>query len=307
MLQRSPTYIVPGPAVDKIGSALKKYLGDRMGYMATRWKNVLLGSIMYPLIRRYPDNARKLVRNLNIRSLPDGYDVDKHLNPNYNPWDQRMCVAPEGDFFKAISSGKASIATDHVKRFTRKGIELESGESLDADIVVTATGLRMVMLGGMDVIVDGRPLVIGDTLAYRGSMLEAVPNLVFTIGYTNASWTLKADLVSEFVCRILKEMDSSGNNVCVPVNEDPNLERGPLMDFAAGYVLRTRNDFPTAGARQPWRLGMNYIQDLVTLRHKNLDDGALRFSRSSVAPIRMAQVPTQRAAEVENDKAASGL
>jgi cation diffusion facilitator CzcD-associated flavoprotein CzcO len=223
---------------------------------------------------------RALIRRGVLRSLPPGYAVDTHFNPSYGPWDQRLCLVPDGDLFKAISAGRASMVTDRIERFTPRGVRLASGEELEADIVVTATGLRLQAIGGIELIVDGEPVALPERLAYKGMMLSRVPNFVFTIGYTNASWTLKADLVAEYVCRLLAHMDAHGHRQCVPV-DDASIERRPLLDFAAGYVQRSLHLFPQAGATAPWRLGMSYMQDVVTLRHGALEDGALRFSAAA--------------------------
>jgi hypothetical protein len=224
-----------------------------------------------------------LIRTLAIRQLPPGYDVDTHFNPAYNPWDQRLCLVPDGDLFKAISNGSASVVTDRIETFTERGLRLESGAELEADIVVTATGLRLLAFGGIQLAVDGRGVRLPETMAYKGMMLSGVPNFAFTIGYVNASWTLKADLVSEFVCRLLAHMDSRHYDQCVPVMDDPRITTQPLLDFTAGYVLRSIDQFPRAGSRAPWRLGMSYAHDLVTLRYRKIDDGAIRFSRLAAA------------------------
>ena len=221
---------------------------------------------------------RGVIRRGVVRALPAGYDVDTHFNPRYGPWDQRLCLVPDGDLFKAISAGRASMVTDRVERFEPGGIRLASGLELEADIVVLATGLNLLALGGISLSVDGEAVSLPDRLAYKGMMLSGVPNFAFTIGYTNASWTLKADLVAEFVCRLLERMDRDGYRQCMPV-EDVPVERRPLLDFAAGYVQRSIHEFPKGGASAPWRLGMSYAQDVVTLRHRSLDDGALRFTR----------------------------
>jgi cation diffusion facilitator CzcD-associated flavoprotein CzcO len=216
-----------------------------------------------------------------MRLLPPGYDVDTHFKPRYQPWDQRLCVAPDGDLFAAIREGRASVVTDRIEEFTENGLRLASGTELTADIVVTATGLRLLPLGGVRLTVDGRDVALPETMAYKGMMLSGVPNFVFTIGYTNASWTLKADLVSEYVVRLLRHMDAHGYDRCVPVNDDPAVTARPLMDFQAGYVLRSIDEFPKAGSRPPWQLGMSYAHDLLRLRYGRIDDGALRFSRRS--------------------------
>jgi monooxygenase len=215
-----------------------------------------------------------------MNALPAGYDVDTHFNPRYGPWDQRLCLVPDGDLFKAISRGRASIVTDAIDRFTPDGIRLASGEELPADIIVSATGLNLQVIGGIELVVDGEPVSFPERLAYKGMMLSRVPNFAFTIGYTNASWTLKADLVAEYVCRLLAHMDRHGYKLATPVDDDPSVKPVPLLDFEAGYVQRSIHLFPKGGSRPPWRLGMNYAQDVVTLRHRPLEDGALRFQRS---------------------------
>ena len=279
MLQRSPSYILTLPTEDPIAAKLVKLLGRRRGYAVTRWKNVLVTTLIYKLSRRRPDMMRGWIRSMTVKQLPAGYDVDTHFKPAYNVWDQRLCLVPDGDLFKAISDGQASVATDTIAAFTENGLRLESGKELAADIVVTATGLRLLPLGGIELSVDGKPLRLPDTMAYKGMMLSGVPNCVFTIGYTNASWTLKADLVSEYTVRLLRYMYGHGYDSCVPVNDDPRITERPLLDFAAGYVLRSIDQFPKAGSRQPWRLGMSYLSDVVTLRHGRIKDGSMRFSR----------------------------
>ncbi|HEX4061320.1 MAG TPA: NAD(P)/FAD-dependent oxidoreductase [Streptosporangiaceae bacterium] len=284
MLQRSPTYILSVPGTDPLANGLRKLLGDRFSYPITRWKNVLLATTIFQLSRRRPALMKKLIRAGVARQLPEGYDVDTHFKPRYNPWDQRLCLVPDGDLFKAIRHGRASVVTDGIDTFTETGLALASGEHLDADIIVTATGLNLLLLGGMTLTVDGRPVVAPQTLAYKGMMLSGVPNFAFTIGYTNASWTLKADLVSGYVCRLLAHMDARGYRQCVPVDNDPDMTRRPLMDFMAGYVLRSIDQLPKSGANAPWRLGMNYAQDVLTLRYGRITDPAMRFSTSTSTP-----------------------
>jgi monooxygenase len=279
MLQRSPSYIMSLPGEDVLANKLRRLIGARWAYPITRWKNVLISTLIYQLSQRRPRMMRKLIRSLTIKQLPAGFDVDTHFNPSYNPWDQRLCLVPDGDLFAAIRHGKASIVTDRIETFTRRGLRLESGAELDADIVVTATGLQLLAFGGMQLVVDGREVALPETMAYKGMMLSGIPNFAFTIGYTNASWTLKADLVSEFVCRLLEHMDANGFDHCMPVNDDPTVTEAPLLDFAAGYVLRSIDEFPRAGSRRPWRLGMSYAHDVVTLRHGRIDDGTMRFGR----------------------------
>jgi cation diffusion facilitator CzcD-associated flavoprotein CzcO len=283
MLQRSPTYIVSLPAEDTIANSLRRLLGGRRAYPITRWKNVVQTTLFYELSRRRPHVVKSLLRKATARQLPPDFDVDTHFKPRYQPWDQRLCLVPDGDLFAAIRGGRASVVTDHIEEFTETGLRLESGAELEADIVVTATGLRLLALGGVGLAVDGRDVKLPETMAYKGMMLSGVPNFAFTIGYTNASWTLKADLVSEYVVRLLRHMDADGYDQCVPANDDPTVTERPLMDFQAGYVLRSIDEFPKAGSRPPWQLGMSYAHDLLKLRYGRIHDGALRFSRRPVA------------------------
>jgi monooxygenase len=296
MLQRSPTYIVPMPAEDAIATRLHALLGTQRGYIVTRWKNVLMMTLFYKLSRRRPAMIRDWIRKLTIKQLPTGYDVGTHFNPAYNPWDQRLCLVPDGDLFKVIRDGRASVVTDRIVNFTERGLLLESGAELEADIVVTATGLQLLALGGAQLTVDDRPVRLPETMAYKSMMLSSVPNFAFTVGYTNASWTLKADLVSEFTCRLLAYMDSRGYDTCVPVNDDPGVTERPLIDFSAGYVLRSIDQFPRSGSRAPWRLGMSYAHDVITLRYAKINDGVIRFSRLSRAqpPARGAGATARR-------------
>src|SRR5437763_1559051 len=279
MLQRSPTYVLTVPAEDPVANGLRCMLGARRAYPIGRWKNITISTLLYQLSRRRPRMVRPLLRRAAIRQLPDGYAVDTHFQPRYQPWDQRLCLVPDGDLFTAISAGRASMVTDRIARFPGTGLPLASGAHLDADIVVTATGLRLLAIGGIELAVDGRPVSLPQTMAYKGMMLSGVPNFAFTIGYTNASWTLKADLVSGYVVRLLRYLDAHGYDQCVPTNDDPTVASRPLLDFQAGYVLRAIGDFPRAGSRAPWRLGMSYLHDLLTLRHHRIDDGAMRFAR----------------------------
>jgi cation diffusion facilitator CzcD-associated flavoprotein CzcO len=291
MLQRSPTYILTVPARDAIANRLRRLLGARRAYPIVRWKNITIGTLIYQLSRRRPGIVKSLLRKAAIRQLPAGYDIDTHFKPRYQPWDQRLCLIPDGDLFAAISQGRVSVATDRIAGFTGTGLRLESGAELEADIVVTATGLRLLALGGIRLAVDGRAVELPQTMAYKGMMLSGVPNLAFTVGYTNASWTLKADLVSQYVVRLLRYLDTHGYHQCVPTNDDPTVSERPLLDFQAGYVLRSIDEFPRAGSRPPWHLGMSYAHDVVKLRYGRIDDGAMRFSRR---PERQARVDSTR-------------
>ncbi|WP_028067528.1 flavin-containing monooxygenase [Solirubrobacter soli] len=278
MLQRSPSYVLAIPSTDPLADLLRKLLGARRAYPIVRWKNVAIATLLYQISQRRPKLMRSLLRRGAVKQLPVGYAVDTHFNPTYGPWDQRLCFVPDGDLFRTLKAGRASIVTDRIERFTETGVLLESGAALDADVIVTATGLNLLAIGGIELSVDGAPVSLPEHLAYKGMMLSRVPNFAFTIGYTNASWTLKADLVAEYVCRLLTHMDDNGYRQCMPVDDDPSVEPRPLLDFSAGYVQRSLHLFPKGGSHAPWRLGMSYAQDVVTIRHGALEDGALRFS-----------------------------
>jgi cation diffusion facilitator CzcD-associated flavoprotein CzcO len=217
------------------------------------------------------------------RRLPAGYDIDTHFTPPYNPWDQRVCAVPDGDLFEAISAGSASVVTDHIETFTEKGLLLRSGRELEADIIVTATGLELLAFAGIDLTVDGEHVEIADRLAYKGFMLSDVPNFAYAIGYTNSSWTLKVDLVGEYLARVLQQMERLGHDVCRPVNNDPAMPTRPLLDFGAGYVRRAAGALPRQGTREPWTVTMSYAADVERLRNGVIDDGIARFSRKPQA------------------------
>jgi monooxygenase len=296
MLQRSPTYIASLPAQDRIANRLRRYLPDRVAYSIVRWKNILIQTVFYQLSRRRPQAIKRFIRRGVERALPAGYDVDKHFTPRYNPWDQRMCLVPDGDLFAAISAGDASVVTDKIATFTERGIELESGEELEADAIVTATGLNLLFLGGMRLFIDGEEVDVPGKMTYKGMMLSGVPNMAFTVGYTNASWTLKADLTSEYVCRLLGHMDAHGYSRCV-AEVDPSVTEQPLLDFTSGYVLRSLDQFPKQGSKEPWKLRQNYVFDIRTIRRGPIDDGAMRFSNGA-ASVRTAEAAIQDAPAV---------
>jgi cation diffusion facilitator CzcD-associated flavoprotein CzcO len=283
MLQRSPTYIASLPAEDPVAGRLRRVLPDRAVYPIVRWKNVLLQTFFYQLSRRRPEAVKRMVRRGVERALPAGYDIDKHFKPRYDPWDQRMCLVPNGDLFRAICDGSASVVTDTIDSFTEGGIMLDSGEELEADVIVTATGLNLLFLGGIELVVDGEPVDLPRTMTYKGMMLSGVPNCAFTVGYTNASWTLKADLTSEYVCRLLAHMDAHGYVTSVPELTDPTVREVPFSDFNSGYVLRALDQLPNQGSKEPWKLRQNYVFDLRSIRHGQLDDGAMQFSRRAAA------------------------
>ncbi len=279
MLQRSPTYIMSLPDQDTIANTLRKVLPSHLAYSLTRWKNVGLSMFFYQLSRRRPEFMKKLLRKQLRKELGPDFDLDRHFTPDYNPWDQRLCLVPNGDLFRALRRGDASMVTDRIDRFTESGIRLESGEELEADIIITATGLDLVALGGMDVEIDGRPVDLGKTLSYKGMMLSDIPNLAFAVGYTNASWTLKADLTSEYVCRLINYMDRHGYRQCMPHNSDNAVHEAPLIDLSAGYVQRAIDRFPKQGSRAPWRLYQNYALDLLNLRFGRVDDSGMTFDQ----------------------------
>jgi cation diffusion facilitator CzcD-associated flavoprotein CzcO len=279
MVQRSPTYIVSLPGEDPIANFLRRVLPAKAAYFLIRWKNVAFMSSTYTLSKRRPKLVKRILRRALERQLPAGYDIDTHFTPDYNPWDQRMCLVPDGDLFKSISDGSASVATGHIDTFTETGIRLQSGEEIEADVVITATGLRMLGLAGLPLTVDGEDVDITDRFAYKALMLDRVPNLAFAVGYTNASWTLKADLTSEYVCRVLNHMAAFGYDRAMPVNTDPSVHPEPFLDLASGYVLRALKDLPKQGSKPPWRLRQNYAYDIVTLRHRPIEDGVMEFAR----------------------------
>jgi monooxygenase len=278
MLQRSPTYIVSLPAEDAIASFLRRWLPARMAYTIVRWKNVLLTLLSFQLSRRRPSLAKALLRRGVERHLPPGYDIDTHFKPRYGPWDQRLCLVPDGDLFEAICSGRASVVTDRIETFTERGLRLQSGTELEADLIVTATGLNLLALGGMPITVDGQEVDISKTLSYKGMMLAGVPNLAIAFGYTNASWTLKCDLTCEYVCRVLNHMREQGHVRCTPLNRDPSITEEPFIDFSSGYVQRSIDQFPRQGSRAPWRLYQNYALDILSLRFGAVNDGAMQFA-----------------------------
>lgn len=261
-----------------------------LAYALTRWNNVLMGMFFFTLRRRRPELVKKMVRKGLIKALGRGYDLDTHFKPRYNPWDQRMCLVPDADLFKSLKSGRASIVTDHVERFTENGIKLKSGHELQADLVVTATGLELQLLGGAELSVDGRAVDLSKTLNYKGMMCSGVPNMGFAIGYTNAAWTLKCDLTSAYMCRLLNYMDRMGYLQCTPHNSDPSVTEEPLIEFSSGYVQRAIDKFPKQGSKTPWRLHQNYVRDLLALRYGSVEDEAMEFSNPAppIEPVRSA-------------------
>ena len=283
MLQRSPSYIVSLPAEDPIARTARLLLPSHLAYELIRWKNVLLTMLSFQLSRRRPEFVKRMIRKGLEHRLPPGYDIDTHFKPRYNPWDQRLCLVPDGDLFEAIGAGRASIVTDQIETFTETGIRLASGAELEADLIVTATGLKMLALGGLRIEVDGDVVELPRTMIYRGMMLSGVPNMAFAFGYTNASWTLRCDLVCEFVCRLLGHMETHGYTECKPVNRDPSIVEQPMVDFSSGYITRAIDNFPRQGSKAPWRLHQNYALDIMSLRRGPIEDDVFEFSRGGAA------------------------
>jgi monooxygenase len=286
MLQRTPSYVLSLPGRDPLAQLLSSRLPARLAYPIVRWKNVLVSTAFYQFSRRWPTAARWVIRRLTQKQLP-GVDVDTHFNPPYDPWDQRLCLVPDGDLFRTLRSGRASIVTDRIATFSESGIELESGEHLEADVVVTATGLNLLVMGGMSLTVDGAPVDVSDAVSYKGMMLSGVPNFALVIGYTNASWTLKADLVNRYVCRLVDHLDEHGYVSATPV-APPGGGTEPFLDLASGYVQRSLENLPKQGARQPWKLHQNYLRDVGLMRKGPLDDEGITFQRAVAGGQRSA-------------------
>ncbi|MEV0339185.1 NAD(P)/FAD-dependent oxidoreductase [Nocardia sp. NPDC050713] len=283
MLQRTPTYVMSLPRVDSLALTLTKLFGEQRGYALTRFKNIWLDRGVVKGLRMFPRAGRALIRRVNMRLLPKGFDVDTHFNPPYDPWDQRLCLAPDGDFFAAIRKGDASVVTDKVVRFTQTGILLESGRELPADVIVTATGLNLQLLGGMDLQVDGTPVNLAESIAYRGMLLSGVPNWAIAVGYTTSSWTLKISLMCRYFCDLLAHMDSHGYDTAVAVAE-PGMQTRPVLDISAGYVLRSQHTVPRQGTELPWRMGLSYPEDAKLLRGALFDE-SLHLSASTDQPF----------------------
>jgi monooxygenase len=281
MLQRSPSYVISVPARDPIADFVRRMLPPKVAYPIVRWKNVLITTLFFQISRRRPRWIKGLIRRGVEKALPPGYDIDTHFKPRYDPWDQRMCLVPDGDLFDAISAGDASVVTDSIETFTEKGLRLASGIELEADVIVTATGLNMQAGGGMTIAVDGREVALSETVGYKGMMLSGVPNLALAMGYTNASWTLKCDLVSAYVCRLLKHMDEHGYRRCTPRTPDASVVTEPFIDLASGYVVRALDSLPKQGDRAPWRLHQNYARDVLLLKHGAVEDEAMEFSAAA--------------------------
>ncbi|MDG1411424.1 MAG: NAD(P)/FAD-dependent oxidoreductase [Acidimicrobiales bacterium] len=281
MLQRSPTYMAVGPSVDQTALRLRRFLPDRLAYRLTRWKNIQRSALIYRRSRSHPAKVKKLLLDAVTEALPEGYDVDTHFTPTYKPWDQRLCLVPDNDFFDAINQGKASVVTDEIASFTETGIELKSGEHLDADIIITATGLRMVALGEMDFSMDGTPVDFSARWTYKGMAYSDLPNLASCFGYINASWTLRADLTSKWVVRVLNHMRATATSVVTPQlrASDTDMAQRPWVDcFSSGYMQRTMHEFPRQGDQDPWLNTQDYLAEKKLIGNAKLEDGVLTFS-----------------------------
>jgi monooxygenase len=279
MLQRSPTYVISRPEQDAIANFLRRHLPAKVAYNLVRWRNILFGMYIYWMSRRSPERIKKWIASGVQKALGPGYDVAKHFTPHYNPWDQRMCLVPDGDLFDAINQGKASVVTDQIETITPNGIKLRSGTQLDADIIITATGLNLVAFGEIQLSVDGRKIDPAKAINYKGTMYGGIPNLASTFGYTNASWTLKSELTCDYICRVLNHMDRTGYQVCVPQNDDPTLKLEPWLNLSSGYIARVTEKLPKQGSKTPWKLHQNYVKDVISLKFGSVDDGVLRYMK----------------------------
>ncbi len=295
MVQRSPSWFFSLPQTSGVANALARVMPRSSAARLVRWYRIAFQQIMYAIIRARPEKAGAKLFEAVRAQLPEGYDAERHFRPRYNPWDQRLCVVPDGDIFNAISSGKASVATGEIERFTREGVRLKSGETIGADIIITATGLHLETMGGASARVDGRPVEFGKTFTYRGFAISDLPNAAFVFGYTNSSWTLRADLIAHYVCRLINYMDRGGFDIAVPVNDDPSLGPEPFLNLNSGYILRAADRLPQQGSRPPWRNPQNYFLDIAILRMGRINDGVMKFRKGS------------RAANIATDAAQSRL
>ena len=276
MLQRTPSYVLPVPVDDPIAKHLRAWFSEDTAFKAARWFNIAKQRWVYAFSQRFPHRARKIIRSLNAKMLPEGYPVDIHFNPPYNPWEQRLCAVPGGDLFESISKGKASVATDTIDTFTETGIKLDSGQHIEADIIVTATGLSLLPLGGIVPKIDGEAVSLPECVTYKGMLLSGVPNFAIAVGYTASSWTLKIGLLCEHFTRLLNHMEEHGFTKCTPI-ADPNMETQPLLNFGAGYIQRSLEQLPRQGMQFPWSMSFNYAQDVKIFRKGRVDDPALKF------------------------------
>ena len=279
MLQRSPTYVVAAPEKDNLANKLRKYLPLKFTYWFIRWRNILRQQYYFRLCKKYPKGVKNVIIREVKKKLGNDFDVKTHFTPKYNPWDQRMCLVPDGDLFEQINQGKASVVTDHIKNFTENGILLKSGKELKADVIITATGLNLEMLSTVEFFIDNKSVDISKTVTYKGMMYSGIPNLASTFGYTNASWTLGADLTSEYVCRVINHMKRNNYDVVCP---KPNIgiEADPdYLNLTSGYIKRSINIFPKQGKKAPWRNNQNYLIDIFQMKYGRIDDGEISFEK----------------------------
>ena len=277
MLQRSPSYVASVPEKDIISNTLRQYIPEKWVYHSARIRNILLGIGVYNVSKNFPNKMRKMLIGHVKKRVGTDFDM-KHFNPKYSPWDERLCAAPDGDLFKELKSGRASIVTSTIECFTQNGIRLSSGEELEADLIITATGLEVQIMGGIELTLDSQPVDIHSKLYYKGTMLEDVPNVAMVFGYTNSSWTLKADLISEYFCRVINYMDKHDYQQCTPRNYDADMQREPFINISAGYIQRAMSKLPQQGGKKPWKLYQNYIKDYYAFRFKPIHDSALTFT-----------------------------
>jgi cation diffusion facilitator CzcD-associated flavoprotein CzcO len=291
MLQRSPSWYYNLPFRSNLVATMAKVLGPAVAFRLVRWWRIVFQQVMYKLMRADPKAAGERLMNHVREQLPEGYDVEKHFHPRYNPWDQRLCVVPDGDLFAAIREGKATVETDEIETFTENGLRLKSGKELHADIIITATGLSLIAMGGADASVNGRKVDLGKTFTYRGFACSGLPNIAFVFGYTNSSWTLRADLISKYVCRLLNYMDAHGFDIATPVNEDPTLKPESFLNLSSGYIVRAAERLPKQGDKTPWRNPQSYFRDVFTLRFGRINDGVMKFSKSAAVDGKNAVTP----------------
>ena len=276
MLQRTPSYVLPVPVDDPVAKYFRAWFSEDTAFKAARRFNIAKQRWVYAFCQRFPHRARKIIRSLNAKMLPAGYPIDTHFNPPYNPWEQRLCAVPGGDLFESISNGKASVETDAIDTFTESGIKLNSGQHLDADIIVTATGLNLLPLGGLVPKIDGKAVTLSECVTYKGMLLSGVPNFAIAVGYTSSSWTLKIGLLCEHLTRLLNYMKQQDYVACTPV-ATPNMETQPLLNFGAGYIQRSLDKLPRQGMHYPWSMSFNYAEDVKIFRKGRVDDSALKF------------------------------
>ncbi len=277
MLQRSPSYIVSIPNNGKIYASLKKYMSDNIAYKIVRYFKILIAITSFYVSKTYPNFMKKLLIKQSANQLPKGYDIKKHFTPKYNPWDQRLCVVPDGDFYKAISSGKASVETDTISHFTEKGIIISSGKEIEADIIVMATGLNIKMIGGIVTYVDGKKIISNQHLGYKGMMVSNIPNFITSFGYTNNSWTLRVDLIANYFCRLLNFLDKKNYTYFMPIQDDSIERHSVTEELNSGYITRSEDQFVKQGNKNPWKAYQNYIIDMIYTRFSKINDSAMKF------------------------------